>query len=279
MVKGKAVWIVIAAAACMIAFAAGLAVERYLISGGGGGADELSEVQKKMILYQAALSTASDNKSITTDLLKGLEEDNLTSNVLQKKYERALKSKPRRRQEEDPNKIYDVKIGKSYVKGPKDAPITIAEFSEFQCPYCGRAQATMKKIEQTYPGKIRHVFKAKILEKHTKAKLAHNASLAAGEQGMFWEMLELIFADQRKMGEEAYLKYAGQLGLNVEKFKADMHSDKYKDFLAEEGAQARSLGVRGTPTFFVNGRKIRGAKPFETFQKLIDEELAKKNKK
>ena len=137
----------------------------------------------------------------------------------------------------------------------------------------------MKQVWDAYPGKIKFVFKAKILEFHQKARPAHRAACAAGEQGKFWEMYDLIFSNQQDLSEETYIKYAEQLKLNVSKFKADMAGTKYDQFLDDEGKQADGLGVRGTPTFFINGRQIRGARPFEAFKAVIDDELAKKGGK
>ena len=274
--KSKVVWIVIVVIGFFLGFIAGMFTEKGISKGSG---ESLSEAQKKMILYQSALSLAFRDESVAKDLIKGLDSDSLDSDALRKAYEKAKKSittPSRSRRDEDPNKVYNVDIGRSHTKGPKDAPITLVEFSEFQCPFCGRAHKTMKQLEEAYPGKIRFVFKSKILPSHSKAPLAHNAVLAAGDQGKFWEMHDLIFSNQRKLGEEAYIEYATQLGLDLEKFKADMKSNKYKDLLAVEGSQADKLGVRGTPTFFINGRKVRGAKPFESFKSVIDEELSKK---
>lgn len=111
---------------------------------------------------------------------------------------------------------------------------------------------------------------------HAKAPAAHAASEAAHAQGKFWEMHDLIFANQRKLDEGTFFGYANQLGLDEERFKTDYAAADIKKRVDGDAKEAASLGVTGTPGFFVNGRFLSGAKPFEDFKKIIDEELAKK---
>jgi protein-disulfide isomerase len=111
---------------------------------------------------------------------------------------------------------------------------------------------------------------------HSKAPAAHAAAEAAYQQGKFWEMHDKIFAGQREMSEANYLKYAGEIGLNVDQFKKDLTSDKVKKRIDGDKKVASSLGVTGTPAFFINGRYLSGNQPFASFKRLIDEELKKK---
>ena len=110
---------------------------------------------------------------------------------------------------------------------------------------------------------------------HKNAPAAHAAAEAAHRQGKFWEMHDRIFANQRQLSEEKYVEYAQEIGLDVEQFKRDSASAEVKKRVDDDARQAASLGVTGTPGFFVNGRKLKGAKPFASFKTLIDEELAK----
>jgi protein-disulfide isomerase len=119
------------------------------------------------------------------------------------------------------------------------------------------------------------VWKHLPLAMHKKAPAAHAASAAAHKQGKFWEMHDLIFANQKEMSPEKYLEWAQQLDLDVEQFKRDLASEEVKKAVNDDAAEAAKMGVTGTPGFFINGRFLRGAKPFEDFKKLIDEELAK----
>ncbi|RJO65839.1 MAG: thioredoxin [Myxococcales bacterium] len=183
---------------------------------------------------------------------------------------------PQAPQAEDPNKVYDVQIGNSYVKGDKSAPITIVEFSEFQCPFCKRVGPTLEQIMNDYKGKVKIAFKHAPLPFHQDAQLASEAALAAGEQGKFWEMHDKLFANQQALKRENLEAYAKEIGLNMDKFKKALDSGAFKAQIDEDKKAAEAAGARGTPTFFVNGRKIVGAQPVENFKKLIDEELAKK---
>ena len=119
------------------------------------------------------------------------------------------------------------------------------------------------------------VFKHLPLTMHSKAQAAHEAAEAANQQGKFWEMHDKIFSDQRGMSEAKYLQYAGEIGLDVEKFKKDLKSPAVQKRIKVDTAQASKLGVTGTPAFFVNGRFLSGAQPFDSFKRLIDEMLAK----
>ena len=172
---------------------------------------------------------------------------------------------------------YRVEIGDSWTRGPENAKVTIVEFTDFQCPFCSRVQPTLKKIRENYPNDVNFVFKHHPLAFHKDAPLAHEASLAAGDQGKFWEMEEMLFNNQKKLKEADLIKYAQDLELDVEKFKADLASGKFKPQVESDTTQAVKLGATGTPAFFVNGRYLAGAKPYESFAKIIDEELSGKD--
>jgi protein-disulfide isomerase len=126
-----------------------------------------------------------------------------------------------------------------------------------------------------YPDDVKIVFKHLPLSFHKNAQGAAEASESARLQGKFWEMHDKIFSDQRAMSDEKYVEYAGALGLDVEKFKKDLKSEKVQQRIAKDKAEAAKLGVTGTPGFFVNGRFLSGAKPFASFKALIDKELGK----
>src|SRR5205814_10079354 len=144
-------------------------------------------------------------------------------------------------------------------KGPKNAPITMVVFSDFQCPYCGRIEPTLAKLESDYPGKIRVVWKNYPLPFHQNAKPAANAALAAGEQGKFWEMHDKLSANQQQLDRASLDKYAQELGLNMSKFKAALGGNKYEQQIASDMKEGTAAEVNGTPATFVNGRKIGGA--------------------
>ncbi len=187
----------------------------------------------------------------------------------------AQPSRPARAGRPDPSRRYAVNTSGSPIKGDAKAKLAIIEFSDFQCPFCSRVTPTLKQIETEYGEKVRIVFKHLPLSIHPKAPAAHAAAEAAHRQGKFWEMHDKIFADQRGMSEAKYLAYAGEIGLDVEKFKTDIASSGVKKKIDADAQEAAKLGVTGTPAFFVNGRFLSGAQPFSAFKTLIDEELGK----
>jgi protein-disulfide isomerase len=179
----------------------------------------------------------------------------------------------------DPNKRYTVDTKGSPAMGPDTAPVTIVEFSDFQCPFCGRVGPTLKQIKKEYGDQVRIVFKHQPLSFHAKAPAAHAAAEAAHRQGKFWEMHDKIFADQKAMSPEKYVEYATELELDVDQFKVDVASADVKKKVDADVKEAAKLGSTGTPGFFVNGLNLKGAKPFEAFKEIIDKELKKKKKK
>jgi protein-disulfide isomerase len=158
-------------------------------------------------------------------------------------------------------------------KGPSTAPVRIVAFSEFQCPYCARIGPTLTKIMETYGDRVQLVFRHYPLPMHSNAHPAAQAAQCAHEQGKFWEYHDKLFANQRALAGDNLKQYAVDLGLNAEQFNTCLDSGKYKGDVDQDFSDGQKLGVRGTPAFFVNGRFLSGARPFEDFQQLIDEEL------
>lgn len=174
--------------------------------------------------------------------------------------------------------VQKISIVSAPVKGPKNAPVTIVEFSDFQCPFCGRAIPTLKAIEEGYGSKVKIAFKQQPLPFHQNARPAAAASLAAHEQGKFWEYHDKLFANQQALDRASLEKYAQEIGLNVQKFKAALDSNKFEKQIAADSEEGSRAGAQGTPTFFINGRSLVGAQPLEAFKSIIDEELKKAGK-
>ncbi|HXI57428.1 MAG TPA: thioredoxin domain-containing protein [Polyangia bacterium] len=172
--------------------------------------------------------------------------------------------------------VYKVDPGSAPSKGPKNAALTMVIFSDFQCPFCSRVEPTLTQIEKDYGGKVRQVWKNYPLPFHNNAEPAAEAAMAAGAQGKFWEMHDKLFANQQSLDRPSLEKYAQELGLNMSKFKADLDGQKYKAQIEADTKEGQAVGVNGTPAVFINGRKIAGAYPLETFKKIVDDELAKK---
>jgi protein-disulfide isomerase len=171
--------------------------------------------------------------------------------------------------------VKDVDPGNSPSRGPKNAPLTVVLFSDFQCPFCGRVEPSLTELEKAYPGKVRVVWKNFPLSFHNNAKPAAEAAMAANEQGKFWEMHAKLFANQQNLDAASLEKYAKEIGLDIAKFKAATDSHKFAPQIEADTKQGSSLGVQGTPASFLNGHFINGAQPFDAFKKIADEELAK----
>jgi protein-disulfide isomerase len=173
----------------------------------------------------------------------------------------------------DPNKVHQVDVAASPIRGDKNAPITIVAFSDFQCPFCNRVNPTLTKLLDTYPGKVRLAFKHLPLRIHPDAPAAHAAAEAANRQGKFWEMYDKIFANQRELKPDKFREYAQQIGLDMTKYDKDLTDPSVKAKIDSDSKEADKLGVAGTPAFFINGKYLSGAQPFETFQKMVDDQL------
>jgi protein-disulfide isomerase len=182
---------------------------------------------------------------------------------------------PQRPRGPDPAKVYSFPIDNSPVKGPADAWVTIVESSDFQCPFCKRVTDTLKEIEQKYGNEVRLVYKFNPLPFHSRAMPAAMAAACANEQGKFWKMHDLLFANQTKLDDASLESYAKQAGVDLKRWKTCYTTNKMKGEIDADMAKAAQLGARGTPAFFINGRFLSGAQPFASFQTLIDEELKK----
>jgi len=182
----------------------------------------------------------------------------------------------------------ELEVGTSPVKGPANAPITIIEFSDFQCPYCSRGRAAMEELlgMEKFKGKIRLAFKNFPLDFHPQAKPAAIASLAAHKQGKFWEFHDELFANQGKLSslkegdaqasDNHMAEIAKKIGINVDKFKIDLKAPDILAQLKSDLEDAGKAGVKGTPFFLVNGVAVKGALPMSEFVPIIDRLLSEK---
>ena len=155
-----------------------------------------------------------------------------------------------------------------------DAPITLVEFSDFQCPYCARLAPVVKRIAGEYPGQVRLVFRQFPLRSiHAHAQKAAEASLCAFDQGRFWEMHDALFAEIKKLEPEDLTARAKKLNLDLEAFNQCLHSGKYAAAVQQDLEDGMAAGVSGTPAVYINGRVLKGSKPYDGIKKVIEEEL------
>jgi protein-disulfide isomerase len=160
--------------------------------------------------------------------------------------------------------------------GPASAPVTIVEFSDFQCPFCSRLLPTIEQVKQKYGDKVRIVFRQYPLPMHPNAQKAAEASLCANEQGKFWEMHDAMFKNQQELAVDNLKSKAAALGLKAETFNQCLDSGKYAAQIQGDIKAGSAVGVSGTPAMFINGRFISGAVPIEQITSVIDDELKRK---
>ena len=167
-------------------------------------------------------------------------------------------------------------------RGDPSAPIVIQEFADFQCPYCMRAEEAITRLLTRYPKLVRLVWRDLPLSMHLHAELAAEAAAEAkkqkGDSG-FWAMHDKMFANQQKLDRATLDKLAGDVGLDMGKYKEAMDKEAGKERIKRDMDDATKFGARGTPNFFINGRNLRGAQPVESFKAVIDEEIKKADAK
>jgi protein-disulfide isomerase len=188
---------------------------------------------------------------------------------------------------------YEIPVDGHPMLGPADAPITIVEFSDFQCPYCTRwHEDTYRQVLDAYPGQIRFVYRNFPLSFHQNAMLSAQAALCAGEQNQYWAYHDKLFAEKDLVNNAegttldvaAYVGFATDLQLDPAAFETCLSSEKYAQQVRDDVSFANGLptengeaAVSGTPTFFINGQRLVGAYPFAYFKEIIDAELAAVN--
>lgn len=170
---------------------------------------------------------------------------------------------------------YDVAVAPDDpVLGNANAPVTLVEFSDFQCPFCARVRPTLMRVRETYGDRVRIVWKDFPLTSiHPQAFKAAEAGQCAREQGKFWEYHDRLFANQQALQPESLKKYAADTGLDAAAFSTCLDSAKYADRVTSQIGVGTGLGVGSTPSVFINGRMLSGAQPYEAFAAIIDDEL------
>ncbi len=166
-----------------------------------------------------------------------------------------------------------VKGESNNVIGAENATVKIIEFSDFQCPFCGRVEPTIKQVLSNYQGKVSIQYKHFPLSIHPFAQKAAEASECAADQGKFWEYHDMLFQNQESLAVTNLKEYAKALGLNQNEFNTCLDSGQKASVVRSDFAEGNSAGVQGTPAFFINGQLLSGAQPYEAFKKVIDSKL------
>jgi protein-disulfide isomerase len=173
----------------------------------------------------------------------------------------------------EPPRIQMAAVGPA--RGPADAPVTIVEFSDFQCPFCQKVLPTLAEIHERYPEEVRLVFRHLPLENiHSRARPAAIAAVCLEEQGRFWEFHDAIFADPRQLADSDLRQLAEEIGADPDAYDVCIASDAAAERVDADVAAARGAGISGTPAFFINGVQLSGAQPMSAFERVIERELS-----
>lgn len=170
----------------------------------------------------------------------------------------------------------EVSIEGAPVRGPANAPVTLVEFSDFECPFCKRAHPIIMQLLEKYAGKVKLAYRDFPLESiHPQARRSAEAARCAADQGKFWDYYDVLFNESPKLSPEDLKRYAAQVGIDGKKFEECISAGVHKSAVQNDLNEGNRLGVTGTPAFFINGRPLTGAQPLAAFARVIDEELAR----
>ncbi|HKP69689.1 MAG TPA: thioredoxin domain-containing protein [Pyrinomonadaceae bacterium] len=235
-----------------------------------GGRDNLT-IALVMFLILVNIAVLYITNSRITDLEKRVAQVSLDA--------KAAKSGPAPRPgAPNPGQTYTVDTQDAPFTGPESAPITIVEASDFECPFCAKVQPTLAKVKEVYKDNVRIVWKnLPLSEMHPNALPAAMSAEAAKKQGKFWEYHDKLFANQKKLSGPDLRRYAQEVGLDMTQFDADVADPTTRKRVTDDTSEINALGVTGTPAFFINGRFLNGAQPFEAFANAINSELKRLN--
>jgi predicted DsbA family dithiol-disulfide isomerase len=216
----------------------------------------------------ASVAEATALEQIRASLLQQRQTERRTA------YTRELRARYDVRVLIEPYRV-PVELAQAPVRGNPKATVTIVEFSDFQCPYCQRVRPTMTRLRELYSDRVRFAFRHYPLDFHPQAQKAGEAAACAGEQGKFWEMHDRLWDNPSKLQMDDLKAHAATLGLAAPEFATCLDSGRFAAAIESDLRAGQEYGVSGTPAFFVNGRPLVGALPFEAFQQVIEDELAR----
>lgn len=219
----------------------------------------------------------SYSKSLATVLVDALKAGKTETAALA-----AMKASKLGAAPEPPKILGDAKViatAGSPFAGPKDAPVTLIEFSDFQCPYCYKAAVQLRDVLKAFPTEVKLVFRQFPLDNHSQAALAAAAAIAAHKQGKFWPLHDAMFANRQDLSKEAITKLAAKAGLDMKRFDADWPAKETLNAVIRDMQDGEKAGVEGTPSIFINGKPYRGTLDLEQFRPIILAEMKNTPKK
>lgn len=224
----------------------------------------------------SAQVAALQNKIATLEARLAELETDAKPILNQIKAQQKMYEEQRKQMEEAMKKVHEIPIGSSVIRGNKNAPVTLVEFVDLQCPYCGKFHSVQQELLKAYPDKVRFIIKHYPLPMHPQAPGAAKAVLAAGLQGKYWEMVDAILKDNSSLSPEKFEALAKEIGLNVDRFKKDLQEKnaQFEKTIQEDMELAQKVGARGTPAFYLNGRMTMPDP--DAMKKAIDEALSQK---
>jgi protein-disulfide isomerase len=209
-------------------------------------------------------------EQLLPDIIQYLK--NQKGQTAQQEFLKTLRAKYKVRVLLEPPRV-EVSVDDDPVKGPAGAQVTIVEFSDYQCPFCGRVEDTLRQVMEKYKGRVRLVYRDYPLSIHPLAPKAAEAAHCANDQGKFWEYHDALYADQSKLTVPDLEATAQRLELKMEPFKTCLSSGKYAAEVSKDASDAEKAGVGSTPSFFINGIPLVGAQGLPAFEEVIDREL------
>ncbi|MCM2321977.1 MAG: thioredoxin domain-containing protein [Oligoflexia bacterium] len=256
---------------------ANLPLEEFINKKVVGGEVKISDQDYKNFVKEKHIPESQLNPQVKERImayLQGMKKQDLVQAYIGK----LTKSSPVEVYFTKPKLQVNVEAGNGPFFGGKDAAVTIVEFSDFQCPFCSRAAETVTQLKKKYGNKIKLAFRHFPLPMHREARPASEASMCVNEQGTdkFWRYHDILFKNMDKLDAANLEKYAKEVGADVKKFQECVTAKKYAAHVQADMEYGEKIGVRSTPTFFINGQLISGAVPLEQFSEVIDEELAAK---
>jgi protein-disulfide isomerase len=256
--------------------AAGMSLDDYIAKKVTGGEIKISDKEYKKFVADKHIPESQINPQIKERImsyLQTLKKQDLINEHISK----LTKSNPVEVYFNKPKMEVNVDPGNAPSFGPENAPIKIVEFSDFQCPFCARGADVVHELKKKYGSKLHFSFKQFPLPMHKDARGAAEAAMCVNEQGAdkFFKFHDMAFKNQDKLDSANLEKFAKDAGANVDKYKECVSAKKYSDAVQKDMDYGEKIGVKSTPTFFVNGQLVSGAVPIEQFSEIIDDSLEK----